>query len=86
MNSRNDVDVIYFDFAKAFDTACHDIFLYKLKHSLMPNFIRSYLQDRLQRVVIDRSFSDTVSLNSGVPQGSIHGFLLFVLFIKDIYE
>ena len=56
MNSRNDVNVIYFDFAKAFDTVSHDIILHKFKHKyyidgLMLNFIRSYLQDRLQRVV-----------------------------------
>ena len=60
LNTRNDVDIIYFDFQKAFDSVNHDIILDKLKHKfhidgLMLNFIKSYLKDRKQRVVVGES-------------------------------
>ena len=57
LNKRNDVDMVYFDFAKAFDSVNHDIVLQKLKSQLgidgtMLKFIKEYLRDRTQKVVI----------------------------------
>ena len=86
--NKKDPFCIFLDLSKAFDILSHSVLLEKLKYygfdSQALNLILSYLNNRKQYVVYNDVKSDLISTNIGVPQGSILGPLLFLLYVNDM--
>jgi hypothetical protein len=90
LDSGKEIRVVFCDISKAFDRVWHKGLLFKLKQSGISgnllNWFKNYLSGRSQRVDINGLNSGWLSINAGVPQGSILEPVLFIIFINDIVQ
>ena len=90
LDEKEKVVGIYFDLQKAFDSVDHNILLHKLYNygirGSMYSWLQNYLHDRKQYTVVNAISSSIDNVVFGVPQGSVLGSFLFLIYINDIYR
>ena len=90
LDNGHDMRIVFMDMSKAFDKVWHKGVIFKLKRKridgLLLKWFISYLENRFQRVVIDGQSSNELPVQTGVPQGSILGPLVFLIYMDDIID